>query len=202
MKRLPTILLFLLCGANVAMAQTAPLRLTLDDAIARGIEASYRLEELGARQDAARAIEEQREAAERPQLAAIAGYTRINHVDEFSVPNAGGGVPGALPRPHEPRAVADRSAMVYLHRRPPASAHPRCRGRGRSGRTGSRGGARRSQARNHTLVPGRDDSARDAGCRTAGAGAHERAPERRPQSAERRPRSAERRLDDRGATRP
>ena len=43
------------CGANVAFAQTTPLRLTLDDAIARGIEASHRLEELGARQEAARA---------------------------------------------------------------------------------------------------------------------------------------------------
>ncbi len=91
MKRLVTVFLLLLGGAHIAVAQTAPLRLTLDEAIARGLEASPRLEELRARQDAARAQEGQREAAERPQLAAIAGYTRINHVDEFSVPNAGGG---------------------------------------------------------------------------------------------------------------
>jgi outer membrane protein len=91
MKRLLTVFLLLLGGADVAFAQAAPLRLTLDEAIARGIEASHRLEELGARQEAARAIEDQREAAERPQLAAVAGYTRINHIDEFSVPNADGG---------------------------------------------------------------------------------------------------------------
>jgi outer membrane protein len=91
MKRLLTGFLLLLGGTHVAFAQVAPLRLTLDEAITRGLEASPRLEELRARQDAARAQEVQREAAERPQLAAIAGYTRINHVDEFSVPNAGGG---------------------------------------------------------------------------------------------------------------
>ncbi|HEY0284167.1 MAG TPA: TolC family protein [Vicinamibacterales bacterium] len=91
MKRLLTVFLLLLGVADVAFAQAAPLRLTLDEAIARGIEASHRLEELGARQEAARAIEDQREAAERPQLAVAAGYTRINHVDEFSVPNPGGG---------------------------------------------------------------------------------------------------------------
>ena len=91
MKRPLSVFLFLLGAANAASAQAPPLRLTLDEAVARGIEASHRLEELGARQDAAQAIEDQREAAERPQLAALAGYTRINHVEEFGVPNADGG---------------------------------------------------------------------------------------------------------------
>jgi hypothetical protein len=44
MKRLLTVFLLLLGGADVAFAQAAPLRLTLDEAIARGIEASHRLE--------------------------------------------------------------------------------------------------------------------------------------------------------------
>jgi outer membrane protein len=92
MKRSLTLLMCLVGAANSAFAQTAPLRLTLEDAIARGIAASHRLEEMGARQDAARAIEDQREAAARPQLAALASYTRTNHVEEFSVPNASGGV--------------------------------------------------------------------------------------------------------------
>ena len=92
MKRVSVILLLLLAAADNAIAQTPPLRLTLDEAITRGIAANPRLEELGARQEAARAIEEQREAAGQPQLAAIASYTRTNHVEEFSVPNASGGV--------------------------------------------------------------------------------------------------------------
>ncbi len=91
MKRPLSIFLMLLITANAASAQAPPLRLSLDEAIARGIEASHRLEELTARQEAARAIEDQREAAELPQFTALAGYTRINHVEEFSVPNAAGG---------------------------------------------------------------------------------------------------------------
>ena len=114
MKRLLTIFLLLLGGADVAFAQTAPLRLTLDDAIARGLEASHRLEELGARQDAARAIEGQREAAERPQLAAIASYTRTNHVEEFSVPNASGGVRVIYPDvPDNVRSRIDLQWPIY-----------------------------------------------------------------------------------------
>jgi outer membrane protein len=92
MKRPLTILLSLFATASTALAQAPPLRLTLDEAIARGIEASPRLEELSARQDAARAIEGQREAAERPQLAALASYVRVNHIEEFVVPDVGGGL--------------------------------------------------------------------------------------------------------------
>jgi outer membrane protein TolC len=91
MKRPLSVLLLLLVGANAASAQAPPLRLTVDEAVARGIEASHRLEELSARHDAAQAIEDQRASAERPQLAALGGYTRINHVEEFGVPNADGG---------------------------------------------------------------------------------------------------------------
>ena len=130
MKRPLSVFLFLLGAASAASAQAPPLRLTLDEAVARGIEASHRLEELSARQDAAQAIEDQREAAERPQLAALAGYTRINHVEEFGVPNAGGGLQSDLPRPPQPHAVADRSAMAHLHRRPPERADSCCRRRG------------------------------------------------------------------------
>jgi outer membrane protein len=90
MKRLLTICLMFGAG-SAAAAQAPPLRLTLDEAIARGIEASPRLEELSARQEAARAIERQREAAELPQLAALASYARVNRVEEFGVPIVGGG---------------------------------------------------------------------------------------------------------------
>jgi outer membrane protein TolC len=66
------------------------VRLTLDEAITRGLATSDRLDELGARQEAARAVEDQREAATRPQLTEIASYTRTNHIEEFSVPTAAG----------------------------------------------------------------------------------------------------------------
>ena len=91
MMRSLTIVLLVLAGADAASAQTPLLRLTLDEAIARGIETSHRLEELSARQDSARAIEDQREAAKLPQVSALAGYMRINHVEEFGVPNTAGG---------------------------------------------------------------------------------------------------------------
>jgi outer membrane protein TolC len=114
MKRLLVVVLLLLGGTQVAFAQTAPLRLTLEEAIARGLDASHRLEELRARQDAARALEGQREAAERPQLAAIASYTRTNHVEEFSVPNASGGVRVIYPDiPDNVRSRIDLQWPIY-----------------------------------------------------------------------------------------
>jgi outer membrane protein TolC len=91
MRRAAFVVLVLLGTSRLAIAQPAPLRLTLDEAIARGIEASNRLLELSARQEAARAVEDQREAAKRPQIAALASYRRTNHTEEFSLPNAPGG---------------------------------------------------------------------------------------------------------------
>jgi outer membrane protein len=106
--------LVLLGISTAGFAQTPPLRLTLEEAIARGVEASHRLEELGARQEAARAIEDQREAAERPQIAAIASYTRTNHVDEFSVPNPSGGLRVIYPDiPDNIRSRVDLQWPIY-----------------------------------------------------------------------------------------
>jgi outer membrane protein len=86
MKRLAMFLIVLCAGAAAASAQTAPVRLTLDEAIARGMEASHRLAEIGAREEAARAIETERKAASTPQISVLAGYARTNHVDEFGIP--------------------------------------------------------------------------------------------------------------------
>ena len=67
-------------------AQTPPaLRLTLDEAIQRGLETSHRVAEVVARGDAAAAIVGERRAASLPQIAAQAGYTRTNHVDAFGI---------------------------------------------------------------------------------------------------------------------
>ncbi len=108
------LIVLLLVGAGAASAQTASVRLTLDEAITRGLEASDRIEELSARQEAARAVESQREAASRPQLAAIASYTRTNHVEEFSVANESGGVRVLFPDvPDNVRTRIDLQWPIY-----------------------------------------------------------------------------------------
>jgi len=74
----------LLAGSAAAQA---PLRLTLDDAVSRGLAESHRLAELKARQEGASAAVQGRQAAKLPQVAAQAGYTRTNHVDAFALPS-------------------------------------------------------------------------------------------------------------------
>jgi outer membrane protein len=72
--------------AGTAAAQ-APLRLTLDDAVSRGLAESHRLAELTARQEGAAAAVQGRQAAKLPQVSAQAGYTRTNHIDPFTLPS-------------------------------------------------------------------------------------------------------------------
>ena len=61
------------------------LRLTLDEAVRRGLETSHRIAEAVARTDAADAVVGERRASTLPQIAAQAGYTRTNHVDAFGI---------------------------------------------------------------------------------------------------------------------
>jgi outer membrane protein TolC len=70
---------------HASQPAAVPLTLTLDDAVARALAASHRIEESRARTDAASAVADARQAATRPQVAAAGGYTRTNHVDEFGV---------------------------------------------------------------------------------------------------------------------
>jgi outer membrane protein TolC len=79
--------MFLLLPAS-AQAQGV-VRLTLDEAIARAGENSMRLAELQARSEAAEASVAGRRAAGRPVVAVVGGYTRTNHVPEFSIPLPG-----------------------------------------------------------------------------------------------------------------
>jgi outer membrane protein TolC len=81
--------------APVANAQE-PIRLTLEEAQARAQQASHRLAELDAREAGARAAVDVRAAADRPNIALFAGYTRTNHVEEFTVPSPAGGPPRVL----------------------------------------------------------------------------------------------------------
>ena len=75
--------------ASSAAGQEAPLvRLTLDEAQARAREASHRLAEARARESVAQATVTVQESADRPTIAALASYTRTNHVTPFIVPSS------------------------------------------------------------------------------------------------------------------
>ena len=98
---MPDRLLFVLLVTGLAVAgdaaaQEVPaLRLTLEDAQSRAVEASHRLAQARAREAAAQAVVASRAAADLPIVSAAAGYTRTNHVVEFTVPGPTG-VPRVL----------------------------------------------------------------------------------------------------------
>ena len=78
--------LLLLPVATSAQAPgPAPVILSLEDAVSRAVETSHRLAEARARGDAAAAQVDARHAPTLPQVTALGGYTRTNHVDEFGI---------------------------------------------------------------------------------------------------------------------
>ena len=77
-------------AAQTGLATGQTLRLTVDEAVARGLATSHRVEELGARADVAAAVSDQRHSALLPRVSALGGYTRTNHVETFAVPAPGG----------------------------------------------------------------------------------------------------------------
>ena len=93
MKRLSLGLALALTTAAGAGAQDAPpLRLTLDEAQARALDASHRLAAERALGAAAAADVTVAAVAGRPSVALEAAYTRTNHVMEFVVPGPAGGL--------------------------------------------------------------------------------------------------------------
>lgn len=72
-------------GAPASAQGAAPIRLTLEEAVARGFAASHRLAEVMARGRGARAAADAAAAADRPTVTATAGYSRTNHVPEFGI---------------------------------------------------------------------------------------------------------------------
>jgi outer membrane protein len=88
MKRTLT-LLCVFVALRATAAQELVLRLTLDEAIARGLANSHRLAELQARRQGAEAVEAGRTAAAMPSVALMGGYTRTNHVEEFGIAQPG-----------------------------------------------------------------------------------------------------------------
>ncbi len=69
-----------------AWAQSpAPIRLTVADAITRGLETSHRLAEIRARQTGAQASVQVAHSSDKPTVLAAAGYSRTNHVRPFGL---------------------------------------------------------------------------------------------------------------------
>lgn len=98
--------------AQSAGGAQAVTRLTLDEAIARGLENSHRLAELRAREEGARAAESSRGAAQLPIVAAQAGYMRTNHVQEFAI--APPGQPRQVVYPDVPDNYRTRLDLQWL----------------------------------------------------------------------------------------
>lgn len=72
-------------GPGQAGALEGALRLTVDEAVARGLEASHRLGEIRAREAAAKAAVSGQQAEKLPELAAEGGYQRTSHVEAFGL---------------------------------------------------------------------------------------------------------------------
>ena len=200
MKRSLFAIIVSLCSCHAALAQE-PIRLTLDQAIALGMQASHRLAEMTARQDAARAVAEQRSAAGQPQLAALASYMRINHNEEFGVPDPVVGRRVIYPDlPNIMRSRIDLQWPIYTGGSIDALSRA-ARAEIEATGPGSRGGPGRPEARHYARVLGGCDLARVERGRPPGARAYDGTSHRCAQPARRGSGASERCVDHRGAPR-
>lgn len=85
MRYLTFVLCTLMPATVAAQPVASPVVLTLEEAIAQGMANSQRLAELQSRLEAADFAVAGRRAADLPNLALQGGYTRTNHVPEFSI---------------------------------------------------------------------------------------------------------------------
>ena len=113
------------CLVVMAMTAVAAAQdvLTLEQAIARGLQHSARLAELDARQAGAAAAAAGRAAAKLPVVQAQAAYTRTNHVDEYVIRQPGEGLQVLYPDvPDNYRARLDLQWPIYTAGRTDALA--------------------------------------------------------------------------------
>jgi len=97
-----------------AAAQTPATPLSLDEAVTRARAVAPRIAEAAARVEAAAATIDSRDAQRRPTLSASAAYQRINHVDEYGIPQPNGTVKVLFPDiPNNLRARADAVLPLY-----------------------------------------------------------------------------------------
>jgi len=101
-------------GTRPAIGQSAPVSLTLDEAIERALAHAPRVAEARARQVAADATVAARAALGRPTVTASSGYLRTNHVDEFGIPQANGTTRVIFPDiPNNYRTRAEMAMPVF-----------------------------------------------------------------------------------------
>ncbi len=177
------VLVSCLAGAGSVQAQSpAAIRLTLDDAIARGLDTSHRLAEIRAREQGAQAAVRGAQAADKPIVSATAGYMRTNHVPEFFFLQPSGA--RLVVYPDIPDNVVTRFALQWpiytsgrtdaLERAASAEAQADCR-RHRNDPRGSAAGDRarvlggRDRARSGQGARGSGDAGRRAGQRLEAA---------------------------------
>src|SRR5687767_8383931 len=114
MRRILLILLGAALPWATAAQQPEVLPVTLEEALDRGQRQSLRTVEFEARVDAAAAVEAARRAADRPVVAALGGYTRTNHVEEFLVAAPGRPLQVLYPdAPDNYRARLDLQWPIY-----------------------------------------------------------------------------------------
>jgi outer membrane protein len=88
-----SVVFLLVAGAAASVSaqeRQAALSITLDQAIVRAAAASHRLADAAARRDQSEAAIEQNAASTRPQVTALAGYTRTSHVQPFRLTQPAG----------------------------------------------------------------------------------------------------------------
>jgi outer membrane protein TolC len=101
-------------AARIAGAQTAPIVLSLEAAIEQGLAAAPSIAEGRAREAVAEAVVAARQALDRPIVTASSGFLRTNHVEEFVVPQAGGGTRVIFPDiPSNARARAEVGMPIF-----------------------------------------------------------------------------------------
>lgn len=100
---------------RLVQAQTlAPLPLTVDEAVRRGLEAAPRVAAAKAREAAAAATVTAEAAGARPVVSASAGYTRTNHVEAFGLQLPGGAFQTIFPDiPDNYQVRAETDVPVY-----------------------------------------------------------------------------------------
>lgn len=104
----------MLAGVATPALGQAPLSLTLDEAIRRGIAHAPRLAEVRAREAAAESTISAHNAARLPSLTATGEYFRSNHVDEFGIVQPNGAFRVVFPDiPNNYRMRADFNVPLY-----------------------------------------------------------------------------------------
>ena len=100
--------------ATSAFAQTTPVTLSLEDAVARGRATAPRVAEAKARREAADATVTSRESLRMPILSTSAAYQRTNHVDPYAISVPGLGKTTIFDDlPNTYRGRADASMPLY-----------------------------------------------------------------------------------------